>query len=964
MTDEIFFDGIRYISASEAAREAGLTRDYVARLCRENKIRGKQVGKNWYASKEALGSFLLKQGHEHITRNEELARKRAEEYRSAFQENILPKNQTIADTAIASVENLQPPNNLVAEVPLPLTSPQLTRAISFASHMANGPTGAVDAAYRLVPHATIALVSPVMEFAHKLFAVVVATMLTFGTYALVDTERARLVSGMIRNGSLALMNSGELINSLALNAKEQVAAVGSNPTEYISRGLAKLSRAVNRNVDELIYSAAFPESLVQSQSLADSSRLALSNERASVNVRIDSYGSTQLTTSRPLSGTSTSRKNAVAENENDTTPASRATVINQPIVERVIETQRLLSVGGISEDILNQRIQQLDNKLTSQMYSLTSAQSTQSAQIYQVISQTNRINQLTSVAISNATITDSSFAGSSISAATLSVSGNASFGNATSTTIFSTNASTTNATSTNLFSVLGHFTTGIIDALTSTLATITNLTATNIVATNATTTNATTTNFYASTLGAVTASTTNLTFATAIGGSATTTNLFSTTASSTNLFSQAANFGTLGAGATTLSSTLNVTGLTTLGNLSLTAGTTTSFFSTTASSTNLFSQSAALGALTANTLTLNSTLTSTGLATFTNGFLSLASSTITNGLFTISGGASTTNLTASGTGYFGTATTTNLFATTASFGSLSLTTALPITSGGTGATSLNNLITLGDHTTGNYVATLANAGGLTIANSGSETAAVTAALNLGNANSWTALQSFANASSTLFSNFGTAYFGGSATSSFSSTGALTLATPLAVTSGGTGVTATSSLGIALSDTTGTLAVARGGTNLTSYTVNQLLYASGTGTIGQIATSSLGLLTTNVAEGSNLYYTDARSRAAISASSPLSYNSGTGALSFLFNTANTWTGLNQFGNASTSLFSSYGPSYFGGTATSTFNSAGALTLASALGVGSGGTGQSTVTTGDILYGSGTNTWGKLGIGTGG
>jgi len=57
---------------------------------------------------------------------------------------------------------------------------------------------------------------------------------------------------------------------------------------------------------------------------------------------------------------------------------------------------------------------------------------------------------------------------------------------------------------------------------------------------------------------------------------------------------------------------------------------------------------------------------------------------------------------------------------------------LPLANGGTGATALTNLITLGTHTTGNYLATLANAtnGGTTIANSGSETAAATVALNL------------------------------------------------------------------------------------------------------------------------------------------------------------------------------------------------------------------------------------------
>jgi hypothetical protein len=59
-------------------------------------------------------------------------------------------------------------------------------------------------------------------------------------------------------------------------------------------------------------------------------------------------------------------------------------------------------------------------------------------------------------------------------------------------------------------------------------------------------------------------------------------------------------------------------------------------------------------------------------------------------------------------------------------------TTVAVAQGGTGATSLTNLFILGTHTTGNYLATLANAtnGGTTIANSGSETAAATVAMNM------------------------------------------------------------------------------------------------------------------------------------------------------------------------------------------------------------------------------------------
>ena len=59
-------------------------------------------------------------------------------------------------------------------------------------------------------------------------------------------------------------------------------------------------------------------------------------------------------------------------------------------------------------------------------------------------------------------------------------------------------------------------------------------------------------------------------------------------------------------------------------------------------------------------------------------------------------------------------------------------TTVAVAHGGTGATTLNNLITMGTHTTGNYVATVADSGGggITVANSGAESAAVTLELDI------------------------------------------------------------------------------------------------------------------------------------------------------------------------------------------------------------------------------------------
>jgi Chaperone of endosialidase/Domain of unknown function (DUF5011) len=119
---------------------------------------------------------------------------------------------------------------------------------------------------------------------------------------------------------------------------------------------------------------------------------------------------------------------------------------------------------------------------------------------------------------------------------------------------------------------------------------------------------------------------------------------------------------------------------------------------------------------------------------------------------------------------------------------------LPIT----GGTVSGNLTVSGAFTGGNITLSLASTSDLTATNAtstnlfstlGNFTTAIANTLTASVANivGLTATNAmFTNASTTLFSAYGPAYFGATATSSFSSTGALTLATPLLVSSGGTG----------------------------------------------------------------------------------------------------------------------------------------------------------------------------------
>jgi hypothetical protein len=61
---EINIGGIPYHSVAEIARKYGYVRDYVARLCRQGKVRGRRLGKLWYVDRHASGLRRARRGGE------------------------------------------------------------------------------------------------------------------------------------------------------------------------------------------------------------------------------------------------------------------------------------------------------------------------------------------------------------------------------------------------------------------------------------------------------------------------------------------------------------------------------------------------------------------------------------------------------------------------------------------------------------------------------------------------------------------------------------------------------------------------------------------------------------------------------------------------------------------------------------------------------------------------------------
>lgn len=64
MSDIILIGNDRYLSTRDAGRASGFSRDYLARLCKRDKLRGRLIGKNWYIEESSLRRFLSEHGEE------------------------------------------------------------------------------------------------------------------------------------------------------------------------------------------------------------------------------------------------------------------------------------------------------------------------------------------------------------------------------------------------------------------------------------------------------------------------------------------------------------------------------------------------------------------------------------------------------------------------------------------------------------------------------------------------------------------------------------------------------------------------------------------------------------------------------------------------------------------------------------------------------------------------------------
>src|SRR3989344_3853839 len=404
MSDEIFFDGKRYISANEAGISAGFTRDYVARLCRDGKISGRRVGTHWYVEQASLKDFLVTQEYAKSRRSESLAEERIREYHDTTPVGFVQENTAthapsslVKAPAFSATDISAAPRRISFEVgknaietnafartpvrahfsrvissradeiknKMAVAVARQSRAGHGQAKLLSSMPGGFPHAALTATHVPVYTLTPLTEFFHKVVALALTLMLTFGTYAAVDPSYARFAADSVQENVNAALDSyhaatGGGLGVLADRTQSQVAAVAENPasamlavrgavTLGLPRVAANFARSLNENVNNFVYAIAFPAALVFSQSFVDSSKTG------SVAVEI---------TPSSDSGVLSSQESSASTQASARTQTTPANTINNPVIERVVETTRLLSVGGISEELLDKKLAELDSKLS------------------------------------------------------------------------------------------------------------------------------------------------------------------------------------------------------------------------------------------------------------------------------------------------------------------------------------------------------------------------------------------------------------------------------------------------------------------------------------------------------------------------------------------------------------------------------------------------------------------------
>lgn len=434
-----------FSSSQLVAQETGYTRDYIGQLCREGKLECERRGKEWFVERNSLRSYLEKARRAKRERGYKALRssqkkrptvaappspaqqsepeapqpKPASAFRFSHDERpLIPTPRKDLPAHTSAIVTRLPHHAAALQQSSQLAFPITTQ---LASLLQRGLVTVVVGAF---------LIGTILVGSHAEQTVVFTNDVRDSVFAQDVSQAEASLNAFLQKADDVSFALNDLAGTVA--SGELTAAITLTTAQNVLDGSALFVYRTTNRLFETTRSGFLAIFDPSRDTGTDAPSLLTDEERAKIAERLR----TQQEIDENLQMSDDRDDDRVAREATRTAPP---TVIEKPVIERVIERERVITQSGLSEAEIRDKLAVLEAKLRAELGSL-SAQTASNAQTivnnYTTISRTNKIDDLGNVTIHDSSITSSSFSGSSVSADsgsfdTLSVSDDATFNTAT-----------------------------------------------------------------------------------------------------------------------------------------------------------------------------------------------------------------------------------------------------------------------------------------------------------------------------------------------------------------------------------------------------------------------------------------------------------------------------------------------------------------------------------------------------
>ncbi|MBL4644578.1 MAG: hypothetical protein JKX80_01800, partial [Candidatus Pacebacteria bacterium] len=449
MSKYLNIDNIEYISSIAAGKSVGYSHDYLSRLCRSGNLECRRIGRVWYIERDSLNLMVMHGASIRKNEPEVLERSSHKPLHKPKYSNIHKGEQPFAHEV---VHNAKYSGNTFTEIQTetetshksfiyPITAPiEIEKKSSIAPHKAH-----LDA-----PERTGSILS-------SLVGTMIALVVLVGGYTSAQIFYKNSLAQEFVSETFFTMKLGMGHISSEAAQTEIGKNVFSNVAS-VSQGIAKLNWTAATNVFDTtarnIYSFVNISGRI-SNVVGNLSGKVITYGETPVNLLAATLGS--LTTEEALlSGADSLYEvpeksiDAIAVETVGTSVAEipqiiKQTIINQPVIERIVEKHFTVIESGVTLE----QLQQSENELRQLISTFSGQNEVRSIDNFRTIALSQKIDNLGSVDITNSTFASGSISSSSAALTTLTVSGSSTFNDSVTfngTTTFATTPTFTDLT--------------------------------------------------------------------------------------------------------------------------------------------------------------------------------------------------------------------------------------------------------------------------------------------------------------------------------------------------------------------------------------------------------------------------------------------------------------------------------------------------------------------------------------